>query len=276
MTDQVSETKTVETVEVDILANSMGENSPSVDTIPDAQEPTVTTPAADPQDGETPKDKNGVVHDPAIHASPPKLKKDGTWSLKRGRGATKWKQNDADKKAVNSHVHNPREVTAKMTGLAGMTDAKAVISDEEAKALAAECTAATIALGVLIGGPKFQPGAMKNQNGLNADQERGMLFGQYVTFIKEGNVRWTPPPWLGLAIGITSYVAPRFHEPEVKKHAKSRIWGWTSPIGRWWNKINAPKKERKKAKKEEAKKTGPQKEGPQKKSWAELNGFEGA
>lgn len=270
---------TVETVNVEDVAADIAEKAPVVvdEAVGSSETITGETPAQDEQSKETPLtgeiDDKGNVHDPDIHQSPPKKKKDGTWAKKKGRGSKKFKENQEIRQATGSYVHKPSG-QAPPNGQPELSN-KIQMRQDENKAASIACAEATFALGEIIGGPKFAPGAMEKTTGLNSKDERSKIQNGYYGYFESTGEAFKLPPWAGLAIALGSYSASRMHEPDVKKHAKGRFFKWFNPVGRWWSGLTKKRTQKKEVVKKEAKTTGKQK-SEQPKTYLDRMGFEGA
>ena len=200
---------------VDAIVDSL------VATMPDVQEHAVAAHFEKEKDAHL-RDKNGTLFDPSFHAvgpdGKPALNKAGDFARKRGRKAGQSTSGSVSQDAGKLNgVHNPGTPSGPAPGM--------MTADPNALGLVA--AALTINLGVAFGGEDFMP-IIDAKSGVNEPEFLRNIYRDY--FIATG--RKDLPPGLALAVGIGSYVGPRFTKPRVK----ARVWSAFEAAKNAWQK----------------------------------------
>lgn len=143
---------------------------------------------------------------PEIHATDafgnPRRNKNGTYSKKRGR-------------------KNGQTNTQKSTVIPPVPDN----IQQSRSAAVALCTTMFI-LCKTLGGDEWTP-VVNEQMGVN---EPGILIEAWTQYFMTVGVT-DIPPWIGVVIATTSYVAPRFTMPQTQSRL-GRFWNWCKS---WWS-----------------------------------------
>lgn len=141
--------------------------------------------------GAEPTDAHGDLFDSEIHATDdrgnPVINQNGTWRKKRGR-------------KPGQKIYARSEPGAKEAGYA---------------------TAQTIfMLCVSIGGDEWRP-IVDAKSGRNEPQQ---IADAWTAYYEQAGIR-NVPPWVGLAIAMTAYAAPRLHGEQTQWRVK-KAWEW--------------------------------------------------
>jgi len=173
-----------------------------------------TPPTSAPESkGKLEQDKHGNAFDPAIHDAKRVLKKDGTFRLKRGRGAPTRHKTAPPKQPSSVNIPNRQGQ--------GPTQAAPSPTTITNEAAAAQFAGLTVTMGMAIGGNDFKP-HVDPKSGID---EMGMLTQTYKQYFDAKGGAVDLPPSMILLGGLAMYCLPRFQMPATKTRF-SRFVAW--------------------------------------------------
>lgn len=186
---------------------------------PEPASPASPVSASTPLAGEA--DAAGEPFDPGIHEVKPdgtgRKKKDGTWRLKRGRGATA----PATARAYNPKTEgapvNPNQAVDAAAFKAEQEKQRAEALAQQAgrREMAGHAASLTVVAGITLGGEDFAA----------TEAEIKRLSHSYETYFNARNVNVTASPEFIIVGALAEYVAPRLGKKPVKDRMNLG-WSW--------------------------------------------------
>lgn len=175
-------------------------------------------------------DKNGTVFDPTIHTlgadGSPTLTKSGLYARKRGRKAGQSTLGSVPGAAPSGNTTRP---------LGEQQNVPTTGQKMSPVLMGAGAAVATANVFMAAFGPDLKPSA---KNELTGQPDLDTLRDAYAQFFLESGIERVPP-WIGIAIALSTYAGPKMAKPDALTRAKQLALGMANGSRNLWRKFKA-------------------------------------